>query len=222
VYRQSCCTTQWGRNMGAARWLRDRLVSVRKADGGALGLAAGLAVAGPAAHARRPLRDPGVSARLQAALEARVAAGAPGALARMEAPRAGLMWGGSAGYLARGSSRVLRPDDAFRAAGVTKSVTAAVAVRLAHQGRLALDEPLAGQLAPSCFTAGPPWMLFRALRRASCSRTRRACLTTSLTRRSPRGCVRSRAAPGVRPSWWTTALDAGCITATPSTTTRPA
>ena len=89
-----------------------------------------------------------MSARLQAAVEAQVAAGAPGALARIEAPRAGLSWGGSAGYLARGKSRALRPDDAFRAASVTKSVTAAVAVRLAHQGRLALDEPLAGQLAP--------------------------------------------------------------------------
>jgi D-alanyl-D-alanine carboxypeptidase len=98
--------------------------------------------------ASRSLRDPAVSARLQAALEARVTAGAPGALARIEAPRVGLNWGGSAGYLARGRSRALRPDDAFRAASVTKSVTAVVAVRLGHQGRLALDEPLAGQLAP--------------------------------------------------------------------------
>jgi D-alanyl-D-alanine carboxypeptidase len=98
--------------------------------------------------ASRSLRDPAVSARLQAALEARVTAGAPGALAWIETPRVGLSWGGSAGYLARGRSRALRPDDAFRAASVTKSVTAVVAVRLAHQGRLALDEPLAGQLAP--------------------------------------------------------------------------
>jgi CubicO group peptidase (beta-lactamase class C family) len=88
-----------------------------------------------------------MSARLQAALEAQVAAGAPGALARIEAPRADLMWDGAAGYLARDNSRALRPDDAFRAASATKSVTAAVAVRLACQGRLGLDEPLAGQLA---------------------------------------------------------------------------
>jgi D-alanyl-D-alanine carboxypeptidase len=94
------------------------------------------------------VRDPAVSARLQAAVEARVAAGAPGALARIEAPRAGLTYGGSAGYLARDSSRALRPGDAFRAASVTKTVTAVVAVQLARQGRLALDEPLAGQLAP--------------------------------------------------------------------------
>ena len=89
-----------------------------------------------------------MSARLQAAVEAQVAAGAPGALARIAAPRAALMWGGSAGHLAREKCRALRPDDAFRAASVTKSVTAAVAVRLARQGRLALDEPLADPLAP--------------------------------------------------------------------------
>jgi D-alanyl-D-alanine carboxypeptidase len=106
----------------------------------------------PGSH---PLRDPAVSARLQAALEAQVAAGAPGALARIEAPRADLTWGGAADYLARGKSRALRPDDAFRAASVTKSVTAAVAVRLAHQGRLALDEPLAGQLAPELLNRWP-------------------------------------------------------------------
>src|SRR5438094_19729 len=105
--------------------------------------------------ASRPLRDPAVSARLQAAVEAQVAAGAPGALARIEAPRAGLIWGGSTGYLARETRRALRPDDAFRAASVTKSMTAAVALSLANQGRLALDEPLAGQLAPELLNSWP-------------------------------------------------------------------
>jgi D-alanyl-D-alanine carboxypeptidase len=94
------------------------------------------------------LRDSAESAPLQTAVEVQVAAGAPGALARIEAARAGLTWSGSAGHLARGKSRALRPDDAFRAASVTKSVTAAVAVRLAREGRLALDEPLADQFAP--------------------------------------------------------------------------
>ncbi len=89
-----------------------------------------------------------MSARLQAAVEAQVAPGAPGALARVEAARGGLTWGGSAGHLAQGNSRFLRPDDAFRAASVTKSVPAAVAVRLAREGLLGLDEPLAAQLAP--------------------------------------------------------------------------
>jgi D-alanyl-D-alanine carboxypeptidase len=89
-----------------------------------------------------------MSARLQAALESRVSAGAPGALARIEAPGARLTWAGAAGRLVQGSGRELRADDAFRAASVTKSVTAAVVVRLAGAGQLALDEPLAGQLAP--------------------------------------------------------------------------
>jgi len=89
-----------------------------------------------------------VSARLQAALENQISAGAPGALASIEAPRAGLVWAGSAGRLARGEGRSLRPDDAFRIASVTKSVTAAVAAKLALEGRLILDGPLADQLAP--------------------------------------------------------------------------
>jgi D-alanyl-D-alanine carboxypeptidase len=88
-----------------------------------------------------------ISARLQAALEAQVAAGAPGALARFEAPRAGLTWAGAAGGLAYGSGRPLRADDAFRAASITKSFTAVVALVLARDQRLALDEPLADQLA---------------------------------------------------------------------------
>ena len=96
----------------------------------------------------RALSGSAASARLVAAVEAQVAAGAPGAVARIEAPRDGLAWAGSAGRLTRGEGRVLRADDAFRAASVTKSVTAAVAVRLADEGRLALDEPLADQLAP--------------------------------------------------------------------------
>ena len=87
-----------------------------------------------------------VSARLQAALEHQISAGAPGAVARLEVPRARLVWAGSAGRLVQGQDRSVRPDDAFRAASVTKSVTAAVAVRLAKEQRLALDGSLGDQL----------------------------------------------------------------------------
>ena len=86
------------------------------------------------------------SEHLQAALENQISAGAPGALAHIEAPRAGLEWAGAAGRLAQGQGRSLQPDDAFRAASVTKSVTAAVALRLAQEDRLALDGPLGDQL----------------------------------------------------------------------------
>src|SRR3954452_13371340 len=92
--------------------------------------------------------DAGVPARLQGALEAQVTAGAPGALALIDAPRVDLTWSGAAGQLNREADRPLRPDDAFRAASVTKHVTAAVAVHLAASGLLARDEPLAAQLDP--------------------------------------------------------------------------
>ena len=84
--------------------------------------------------------------QLQAALESQVAAGAPGALARLDVPRARLIWAGAAGRLAHGD-RALRATDAFRAASVTKHVTAVIALKLAREGSLALDEPLANQLA---------------------------------------------------------------------------
>jgi CubicO group peptidase (beta-lactamase class C family) len=95
------------------------------------------------------------SARLQAAVGNQISAGAPGVIARIEAPGAGLVWTGSAGRIAREESRSLRPDDAFRIASVTKNVTAAVAVRLAHEGRLILDDPLDGQLDPELLDRWP-------------------------------------------------------------------
>ncbi|MGH2985259.1 MAG: serine hydrolase domain-containing protein [Solirubrobacterales bacterium] len=107
-----------------------------------------------------PLAD----ADLQAALEARVAAGAPGALACIEVPESGLSWTAAAGRLARGNGRALRPDDAFRAASVTKTVTAAAAVRLAEDGRLGLDAPLADQLNPALLRR---WRAFDQLPRTT-------------------------------------------------------
>jgi len=93
-----------------------------------------------------------------------VTAGAPGALARLEAPRAGLTWAGSTGRLAHGKGRPLRADDAFRAASITKSVTAVVALRLSREGRLSLDEPLADQLAPELLDR---WRALDALARTT-------------------------------------------------------
>jgi D-alanyl-D-alanine carboxypeptidase len=90
-----------------------------------------------------------ISTELQAALEAQVAAGAAGALARLEAPRLGLDWAGAAGHVARDGGRRLRRGDSFRVASVTKHVTAAVALRLAQEGRFELDRSLADQLAPA-------------------------------------------------------------------------
>jgi D-alanyl-D-alanine carboxypeptidase len=103
-------------------------------------------------------------ARLQAALEGRIAAGTPGVLARIDTPDAGLAWAGSAGGLDRGEGRRLQPDDAFRVASVTKMVTATTAMRLAQEGALALDEPLGDQLSSELLER---WRSFEALPRTT-------------------------------------------------------
>ena len=69
--------------------------------------------------------------RIQAALDACVAAGSPGAIVAIDAPALGLTFSRATGLFAKGQFRRLRPDDPFRAASVTKAVTAATAVRLA-------------------------------------------------------------------------------------------
>jgi D-alanyl-D-alanine carboxypeptidase len=85
---------------------------------------------------------------LQATLDACVAAGAPGAVITVDAPTLGLTFSGSSGLFARGQLRPLHPQDPFRAASVTKAVTAATAVRLAAEGRWDLDSSVARFLAP--------------------------------------------------------------------------
>lgn len=89
-----------------------------------------------------------LNSELQAALDERVTAGAPGAILAIDAPKLGLALSGASGLFARDKSRPLRPEDSFRAASVTKAVTAATAVRLASNGRWNLDDPVA-PLLPS-------------------------------------------------------------------------
>jgi D-alanyl-D-alanine carboxypeptidase len=79
---------------------------------------------------------------VQAALDRCVAAGSPGAIVSIDAPSLGISFSGASGLFARGQSRALRAKDPFRAASVTKAVTAATAVRLAAQGRWSLDGPV--------------------------------------------------------------------------------
>jgi D-alanyl-D-alanine carboxypeptidase len=101
--------------------------------------------------------------RLNAALEDRISAGAPGAVARLEPP-SGKVWAGSVGRLSWGGGRSLESDDAFRVASVTKHATAAVALRLAQDDKLALDEPLADQLDRDLLER---WRAFTALPRTT-------------------------------------------------------
>ena len=88
------------------------------------------------------------ASEIQAALDGCVAAGSPGAIVAIDAPALGIAFSGASGLFARGQSRPLRPDDPFRAASVTKAVTAATAVRLAAEGRWDLDSPLTPYLPP--------------------------------------------------------------------------
>jgi D-alanyl-D-alanine carboxypeptidase len=79
---------------------------------------------------------------LKAALDRCVAAGSPGAIVSVDVPSLGIAFSGASGLFARGQSRALRAEDPFRAASVTKAVTAATAVRLTAQGRWYLDAPV--------------------------------------------------------------------------------
>jgi len=79
---------------------------------------------------------------LEAALEAQVAAGAPGALVAIEAPAVGVEVAVARGRFALAEARPLEAFDPFRAASVTKAVTAASAVALAAAGRWRLDDPI--------------------------------------------------------------------------------
>jgi len=79
-----------------------------------------------------------VASRIRASLDACVRSGVPGAMVAVDAP--GLAVSVSTGLFSQDDSRLLRATDAFRAASVTKAVTAASAVRLAARGFWSLDE----------------------------------------------------------------------------------
>ncbi len=84
-----------------------------------------------------------VAARLSAAVKATRNAGAPSALLRVEDCRAGWSWSGAAGTLAQDGGQAVSDNTPFRIASITKSVTAALALRLVADGVLQLDTPLA-------------------------------------------------------------------------------
>ncbi|MBE9169318.1 beta-lactamase family protein [Pleurocapsales cyanobacterium LEGE 06147] len=85
---------------------------------------------------------------LEAALREHVATGCPGVILEISAPSLGFTFSGAEGFFARDNSRRLRTDDVFRAASVTKAVTAATAVRLASHHRWNLDDPITPLLPP--------------------------------------------------------------------------
>ncbi|MEU6415356.1 serine hydrolase domain-containing protein [Microbispora sp. NPDC046933] len=103
-------------------------------------LSGGLAVPAGARPAHVPAegRD-ATNAQLRCLLDGVVAPPVPGAILTVTGP--GRSFDGAAGVYELGG-RALRTSDAFRTASVTKTMTAAVALRLAERGDLRLDAPI--------------------------------------------------------------------------------
>jgi D-alanyl-D-alanine carboxypeptidase len=83
---------------------------------------------------------------VEAALHEQVTAGCPGVILEISTPNLGFAFSGAQGLYARNGSRPLRANDAFRAASVTKAVTATLAVYLAANERWKLDDPITNYL----------------------------------------------------------------------------
>ena len=77
---------------------------------------------------------------LQQLLDRLVAAGAPGAAGWVRNERGDL--GAASGLANRRTRQPMRPELRFRAGSMTKSLVAAVVLRLAGEGRLSLADPL--------------------------------------------------------------------------------
>ena len=80
---------------------------------------------------------------LQAVLEDMVRSGAPDAIAAVVTEEGS--WAGAAG-IAGAKGRKATSEDEFAIASITKTFTAALVLRLAEQGRMDLDEPLASYM----------------------------------------------------------------------------
>jgi len=77
---------------------------------------------------------------LQELLDRLVAAGAPGAAGWVRNEQGSL--GAASGLANRRTGQPMRPELRFRAGSLTKSLVAAVVLRLAAEGRLSLEDPL--------------------------------------------------------------------------------
>jgi D-alanyl-D-alanine carboxypeptidase len=77
---------------------------------------------------------------LQRLLDRLVAAGAPGAAGWVQDERGSR--GAASGLANRRTRQPMRPELRFRAGSMTKSLVAAVVLRLAAEGRLSLPDPL--------------------------------------------------------------------------------
>lgn len=92
--------------------------------------------------------------RLQHVLDEFVAGrDAPGATAAAVYGH-GETWAGAAGVADPDTSRVMTPDTQMAIGSMTKSLVAALALRLTERGDLALEHPIAGYLPPKADTRG--------------------------------------------------------------------
>src|SRR5690348_7860103 len=96
-----------------------------------------------------PAHAAGRAARLNHLLHrfARAHPSFPGVALAVRAPR--LRWAGAAGVADRATRRPLRANAGLRIASVTKTFTAAAILRLAENGELSLDDPIARHLSPA-------------------------------------------------------------------------
>jgi D-alanyl-D-alanine carboxypeptidase len=87
---------------------------------------------------------------LQSALDSLIAAhpSVPGIALQVSLPGRDFTWSGAAGRVAWGGAERLSPDHPVRIASTTKTYTAAAVLRLAEEGRLGLDDPIARHLSP--------------------------------------------------------------------------
>jgi D-alanyl-D-alanine carboxypeptidase len=72
--------------------------------------------------------------------------GVPAVALHVDAPRIGLSWGGAAGVADPSTGEPMTPDHPVRIASNTKTYIAAAILRLAEDGRLHLDDPIADHL----------------------------------------------------------------------------
>jgi D-alanyl-D-alanine carboxypeptidase len=80
--------------------------------------------------------------KLLAAMDDCIAAGAPGVILAVESANRSVSFLDACGAFTMGGARRLQPNDLFRAASVTKAVTAATVVRMASEEHWCLDDPV--------------------------------------------------------------------------------
>ena len=90
-----------------------------------------------------PRLEQGAVDKLQAVLEAIVVRGSPDAIAAVITPHG--VWAGAAGVDGPNGRRAT-PQDEFAISSISKTFTAAAILKLAEQGTIDLDKPLAGYL----------------------------------------------------------------------------